>query len=638
MPADLLDKILEAAHVGETTDWEFKSAKGGFPGSFWETYSAMANSEGGVILLGVREKDGEVHLDGLTPEQATKHQKYFWDNVHNRNTVSANLLTSQDVSIVELDGPVLLAIHVPRATRTQRPVYLGHNPLGHTYQRHHEGDYRLDDAEVRRMLADADLIPPDHRILEGFGLKDLDSASMAQYRQRLTSLKSDHPWLTLPDIEFLVKIGGWRRERSGKRQSLTLAGLLMFGKEEAIRDTDAVPGYFVDYREKLDPLLRWTDRVCPDGTWEANLFQFYHRVWPKLAAGLPTPFRLEGAERRDETPAHEALREAFINALIHADFLGIGGIVIERYPDHFILENPGTLLISFEQYHRGGVSECRNRSLQKMFALIGRGEQAGSGADKIRTGWQLNRWRAPKLECHDRPSRVELVLPMVSLIPEETLSHLRAMLGVAIDSLTPSELQALATAALEKSVSNIRLQELLSDHPVEISRMLTRLCERSLLVSDNRRRWATYRLGTGEKVPSLFDQADSSHLNDSSIRLADSSIRLNDSSICLADSSIRLDDSSIRLDDENDDLRLLAATIAKKGKVPPTEMKSGLLRLCTGRYLSVEQLARLLNRNPVRLRSVFLGPMVREGLLQLRFPDAPNHPNQAYIATNKGSA
>ena len=103
MSVDSLDKILEAARVGETTDCEFKSSRGGFPGSFWETYSAMANSEGGVIILGVREKDGDVLLDGLTPEQAVQHQKYFWDNVHNRNTVSANLLATHDVTIVELE-------------------------------------------------------------------------------------------------------------------------------------------------------------------------------------------------------------------------------------------------------------------------------------------------------------------------------------------------------------------------------------------------------------------------------------------------------------------------------------------------------------------------------------------------------
>ncbi len=225
----------------------------------------------------------------------------------------------------------------------------------------------------------------------------------------------------------------------------------MFGREDALRDAEALPGYFVDYREKLDSFVRWTDRVCPDGTWEPNLFQFYQRVWPKLAAGLPQPFRLEGAERRDETPAHEALREAFINALIHADFHGVGGIVIERYPDRFTLENPGFLLISLEQYHRGGVSECRNKALQKMFALIGRGEQAGSGADKIRTGWRHHHWRAPKLDCYDQPSRVQLVLPMVSLIPEATLSALKELFGVDFieHHVTPSELQALATASLE---------------------------------------------------------------------------------------------------------------------------------------------------------------------------------------------
>ncbi|PWM25900.1 MAG: hypothetical protein DBX40_04355, partial [Clostridiales bacterium] len=35
--------------------------------------------------------------------------------------------------------------------------------------------------------------------------------------------------------------------------------------------------------------IRWTDRICPDGTWEANLFQFYRKVHPKLTAPLPKP-------------------------------------------------------------------------------------------------------------------------------------------------------------------------------------------------------------------------------------------------------------------------------------------------------------------------------------------------------------
>ena len=40
----------------ESEDLEFKHASGGFPGSFWDTYSSFANTEGGTILFGVVEK------------------------------------------------------------------------------------------------------------------------------------------------------------------------------------------------------------------------------------------------------------------------------------------------------------------------------------------------------------------------------------------------------------------------------------------------------------------------------------------------------------------------------------------------------------------------------------------------------
>jgi predicted HTH transcriptional regulator len=382
-----LDQVLKAAQTGEDSDWEFKSAKGGLPGSLWETYSAMANSEGGWILLGAREENGIVQLDGLATDTLAKYKKSLWDGLHNRQQVSTNLLSLSDVQDVFLDCSILLAIHVPPASASQRPIHIGSNPMGHTFRRRHEGDYRCTDAEVRRMLADADPTPADQRVLSHFSLTDLDAPSLAQYRQRFKLVKGDHAWLNLGDQDLLENLGGWRMDRESGQSGLTVAGLLMFGKDLAIRDAAALPEYFVDYREKLDFQVRWTDRIYPDGTWEANLFQFYHRVWPKLATGLPTPFRLEGGIRRDETPAHVALREAFINALIHADYSAPGGIVLERYPDRFVFDNPGILMVSLQQFRRGGISSCRNKSLQRMFLMIGGGEQAGSGIDKIKQGW-----------------------------------------------------------------------------------------------------------------------------------------------------------------------------------------------------------------------------------------------------------
>ncbi len=620
-----LQEIINAAKIGENTDWEFKSARGGFPGSFWETYSAMANSEGGRVVLGVKEAPSRAILDGLTESDITKYRKILWDGLNDRGTVSINLLDNNSVETIAHEEKFLLLVTIPRASRLQRPVFLSRNPFGNTYRRYEEGDYRCDDEEVRRMFADAQSVPADNRLLRNFSMADLDQPSITQYRQRLRAVKGDHPWLNLGDRELLEQLGGWRKDRSTGEEGLTVAGLLMFGKDSVIRDPDAIPSYFVDYREKLDPTIRWSDRLYPDGTWEANLFQFYSRCWPKISLALPVPFALEKGVRQDETPAHEALREAFVNAIIHADYTAPGGVIVERYPDQFIIENPGVLLVSLEQYRSGGVSECRNKALQKMFLMIGGGEQAGSGAYKVRTGWLSRNWRTPRIILRPRPDRVSLVLPMISLIPAETRERLHGIFGTMLETMNPSEQQALATADIEGQVSNVRLQELTSDHPVEISRMLQRLCEKGWLVSDNRRRWTTYKLPHEQKQLSLFSsspgessqKADSTHIKQD--------LTHNEPSL--------LHNEPDSTHNMNSDLNNLATTVAGKQRATPTSVRATILVLCHGRYLSAKELASLLKRNSAGLRSRYLGPMVSEGSLKLRFPDKPNHVDQAYTAS-----
>jgi len=646
------DQILEAARVGEGTDWEFKSAKGGLPGSFWETYSAMANSEGGIIVLGAREGgDGGVVLDGLPAELAAKHQKALWDGLHDRQKVSANLLTTADVATVALDHTVVVAVRIPRAERHARPVFLGPHPLTGSYRRRHEGDYRCSAAEVRRMLADADEETRDAGLLERFTLQDFDLASLQQYRRLFQLVHAGHPWLDLADVEFLMKLGGWRHDRASGKHGPTLAGLLLLGKEQAILDPHAVPYYMVDYRERLDPTTRWTDRVHPDGTWECNLLQFYGRVWPKVAQALPVPFRLEGVTRKDETPAHEALREAFVNAIVHADYGARGGIVVERFPDRLLLTNPGTLLISEEQYWRGGVSECRNPVLQKMFAMLGRGERAGSGVDKIKAAWRARHWRGPTLRTQMQPDRIELTLPLFSLLQPETLEDLRRQFGSAIETLDPDEVQALAIAKEEGLVSNPRMQSCLTKHPTDIGRMLKGLVVKGVLVSDDRRRWATYRLTgvAGEaRQASLFDVVRG--IQDS-VRSQGDSIRSEPpDSVRKAGDSIRSQTDSIRSEpldslrsggdssDPDQQLVAIARPVASRHRAPCAQVREAILQLCAGRYLSAERIGSLLRRNPVRVRHVHLKPLVTAGLLRLRYPGAANRPDQAYTATDEPMA
>ena len=76
---------------------EAKKALGGLPKSIWETYSAFANTYGGIILLGVEEwADKSLHtVDLPDPDRLIKE---FWDIVNNPNKTSVNVLSPRKCS------------------------------------------------------------------------------------------------------------------------------------------------------------------------------------------------------------------------------------------------------------------------------------------------------------------------------------------------------------------------------------------------------------------------------------------------------------------------------------------------------------------------------------------------------------
>jgi predicted HTH transcriptional regulator len=382
--------LTEILQKHEDLHLEAKSAKGGFPDSFWETYSAFANTDGGVILLGVDERaDHTLYVqDGLADAEKTKNS--FWNMVNNRQKVSHNIVTDAMVYVRETpEGRKVLVVEVPRADRLARPVYKGLDPRTGTYRRWGEGDHLCTMEEVGAMLRDATLASQDAKVLKGMTRDVFCAETVRAYRQLFSTVNGNHLWNKLDDEMFLRRVGAIGVGEDGEYYP-TAAGLLMFGYEyEIVRE---FPMYFLDYQEdsNLFGVTRWRDRiVSSSGDWSGNLFDFVFKILKKLQADLKVPFVMRGVQRIDDTPMHKLLREATINTLAHADFYGRQGVVITKSEAGFTFANPGRLRLSWAEAVGGGISDPRNSTILKMFSLIRFGERAGSGLSGIMHVWRL---------------------------------------------------------------------------------------------------------------------------------------------------------------------------------------------------------------------------------------------------------
>ncbi|NRW84240.1 ATP-binding protein [Clostridium beijerinckii] len=156
--------------------------------------------------------------------------------------------------------------------------------------------------------------------------------------------------------------------------------------------------------------------------------------------------------------------------------------------------NPESLKIDLESIFKGGNSKSRNPRIQKMFSLIGLGEGAGSGFPKILAAWNEQSWRTPELKEETNLNQVSLKLWMISMLPEECLESLKSIFGKAFNSFNKDEVLILATAYLEGSVNNARIQLMMDKHSYGITGILHDLVEKETLIEDGYGRGKVYYL------------------------------------------------------------------------------------------------------------------------------------------------
>ena len=441
---------------------EYKSCGSKLPRSFWETYSSFANTHGGCIALGVSESEDGLVVEGVPDVDGTL--KGLWNNLNNREKVSVNLLSDEDVTVQDVDGKKVILVDVPRASRMDRPVFLDGNDRN-TFRRQNDGDYKCDPEEIRSMISDSLSGTTDRVPIRTSEIEDLDRNTIKSYRNSLRTLKPEHPWNGIGDDEFLRVVGAAVIHEG--QLVPTLAGLLMFGRAYCILSESY--NFHLDYREYVSD-DEWSLRITSgDGEWSGNVYDFYIRVMNSLKTVTGRRMEIDDDMRRvEDTQLDKCMREMLVNALVNADYRGRGGILVEWRPRSFSVRNCGTFRIPLETAMAGGVSDPRNQTMATMFSLIGAVEHAGSGIHRILSYCKSLGLPSPAFTEEMEPARVTVRL---SLVPSDTDKDI--LDGQVVSLL--SEDGTLSISAIAERLNVPRSRVVTAVDRLKTSGMLTRV-------------------------------------------------------------------------------------------------------------------------------------------------------------------
>ena len=289
--------------------------------------------------------------------------------------------------------------------------------------------------------------------------------------------------------------------------------------------------------------------------------------------------------------------------------LNIANYMFAADKTSLILQNLGLMRIPIEVAIKGGDSDCRNRTLHKMFMLIGYGERAGSGIPKIYSGWNSQDWTKPLLYEKAEPEQTLLELRMINLLDTDIIEELKEIYQDSLNDLSKDEMTVLTTAYIEEGTNHKRILELLDLHPSDISNLLRKLVDDDFLVSDGIGRGTIYQaMGLKEIAGGVNNLAGGVSKITGGVNA--------------------FYEVSDIPEDFHTKITSLTDTISNKQRIKKEVMQGIIIDICSYGYFSPELLSQLLGKGKDWIKE-FISELSKTDKLKKLY-EVPNHPKQAY--------
>ncbi|MBR2299835.1 MAG: putative DNA binding domain-containing protein [Alphaproteobacteria bacterium] len=362
----MIERVKEILKQGEGLKIEFKEAQRGVPRNVYETVCAFSNTQGGEILLGVTDKGEVLGIDKTKVEQ---YQKDFINTINDAGKNYPPLYLS--IMPIQIDNKVILYINVPASSEVERCD-------GKFYIRN--GDADLDISQQQNNVANLFIQKrnsySEGQIYSGVTTDDLRGDLISRARKLATIRQPGHPWAELTDIELLKSAGLYKKDYMSGQVGITLAGILLLGKDEVIHSV--LPHFKTDLILRVKNVERYDDR---DDV-RTNLLESYDRIMSFVAKHLPSPFHLEDSEQRINI-RDIIFREIAVNMLIHREYTNPfpAKFIIER--NKIYTENGNKPYIHGNINPQSNIPYPKNPTIAKFFTEIGYAEELGSGVRHI---------------------------------------------------------------------------------------------------------------------------------------------------------------------------------------------------------------------------------------------------------------